>query len=343
MEKSKEKIESVFKEWTRLVDPKIKEILNVSVDRKTQELVNYQMTTGGKRLRPVLTIASCLCCGGKLKNALYPAAGLEILHNCTLVYDDIIDNSDKRRGKPTVWSKYGRSMTECVGLDYAAAIFQAANKSSYPVRISEIFARTLKEIMDGQILDILFEQSGRESEKYIAKNRFRRITRNDYLKMVSKKTASLIQACCETGAVSAGAKVNEIKALKDYGFNLGIAFQIRDDILDIFGKEKEFGKKIGKDIQERKLGNIVIFYALEELKSTSEKNRLMAILRKDRIKDKDIKKALLLIGKTKAKEKSFVLEKEYAERTKANLKKLPKNKWNEFLTKLADFVIERNK
>lgn len=343
MKKSKETIESVFKKWTRLVNPKIKEILNVSVDKKTQGLVNYQMTTGGKRLRPVLTIASCLCCGGKIKDVLYPAAGLEILHNCTLVYDDIIDNSNKRRGKPTVWSRYGRSMTECIGLDYAAAIFQAANKSRYPVRISEIFAITLKEIMDGQILDILFEQSGRESERYVTENRFQKIDEKDYLKMVSKKTASLIKACCETGAVSASAKTNEVKALRSYGFNLGIAFQIRDDILDIFGKEKEFGKKIGKDIQERKLGNIVIFYALEELKSAKEKSRLLAILRKNEIKDKDIKKALMLISKTKAKEKSFALEKEYVKKAKENLEKLPKNKWNEFLTKLADFVIERNK
>jgi geranylgeranyl diphosphate synthase, type I len=343
MEKSKEKTESVFKKWTKLVDPKIKEILNVSVDKKTQELVNYQMTTGGKRLRPVLAIASCLCCGGRIKDILYPAAGLEILHNCTLVYDDIIDNSNKRRGKPTVWSRYGKSITECIGLDYAAAIFQAANKSKYPVGVSEIFARTLKEIVDGQILDILFEQSGRESERYITKNRFQRITQNNYLKMVSKKTASLIRACCETGAVSAGAKANEVKALKGYGFNLGIAFQIRDDILDIFGKEKEFGKKIGKDIQERKLGNIVIFYALEELKSVKEKNKLLAILKKNRVEGKDIKKALKLINKTKAQEKSLFLGVKYVKKAKETLRYLQENEWSKFLADLADFVIKRNK
>jgi len=343
MKKDKEKMESIFRKWTNLVNPKIKETLNVSVDKKTRGLVNYQVTTGGKRLRPVLAIASCLSCNGKIKDVLFPAAGLEILHNCTLIYDDIIDNSDKRRGEPTVWSKYGRSITECLGLDYAAAIFQAANKSKYPVRISEIFARTLKEVVDGQILDILFEQAGRENERYVTKNRFRKITQNDYLKMVGKKTASLIQACCEAGAVSASARKNMIEALKGYGFSLGIAFQIRDDILDIFGKEKEFGKKIGKDIQERKLGNVVIFYALQELEPAKEKNKLLAILRKNRVEDGDIKKALTLINKTKAKERSFGLEKEYVKKAKANLEKLPKNKWNEFLTKLADFVIERNK
>ena len=344
MRKNKqEKIETVFEKWAKLVNGKIKEVLNISVDKKTQQLLNYQMETGGKRLRPALAIATCLACGGKIKDALYPAAGLEILHNCTLLYDDIIDNSAKRRGKPTTWAKYGKSITECLGLDYAAAIFQSANKSRHPVDISEIFARTLKKIMDGQILDMLLEQSGREGERYITKNRFRKITEKDYLRMIRQKTASLTQACCETGAVSAGAKKNLIKTAKDYGFNLGIAFQIRDDILDIFGKEKEFGKKIGKDIQERKLGNVVILYALEEFKSTKEKNKFLAILKKDKVKDADIREALKLINKTKAKERAFILEKKYVKKAKANLERLPKNKWNKFLVNLVDFVVERNK
>ena len=106
--KKKEKIDIIFKKWANLVDPKIKEILTLFVDKKTQKLVNYQIAVGGKRLRPALTIAGCLVCGGKIENALYPAAGLEILHNCTLIYDDIIDNSNLRRGKPTAWFKFGR-------------------------------------------------------------------------------------------------------------------------------------------------------------------------------------------------------------------------------------------
>lgn len=339
----KEKIEIIFKKWAGLVNPKIKEILNLSVNKKTQKLVNYQMATGGKRFRPALAIASCLVCNGKIKDVLYPAAGLEILHNCTLIYDDIIDNSSLRRGEPTVWSKFGKSITECIGLDYAAAVFQAANKSKYSLQISEIFARTLKKIMDGQILDILFEQSGRKDEKYIIDNRYNKITKNDYLKMVTKKTASLIQACCEVGALSAKAKKSEIEALKNYGFNLGIAFQIRDDILDIFGEKKEFGKKIGKDIEERKLGNIVVFHALKELGTNKEQKEFLAILRKNEIENSDIKKALKIINKTKAKEKSFLLEEKYTKEAKKNLKNLPKNTWNKFLVEIADFVIERNK
>ena len=92
-------------------------------------------------------------------------------------------------------------------------------------------------------MDILFEQPGREDEKYVARHRYRKIDKRDYLRMLSKKTASLVEACCVAGAVSAKAKKRQKQALKRYGFNLGMAFQIRDDILDIFGKEKELGKK----------------------------------------------------------------------------------------------------
>ncbi|MFA5368971.1 MAG: polyprenyl synthetase family protein [Candidatus Paceibacterota bacterium] len=335
------KFESNLIKWANLVDPKIKEILNISVDKKTQNLLDYQISTGGKRLRPALAIVTCLACGGKIKDVLYSAAGLEILHNCTLIYDDIIDGSDLRRGQPTVWAKYGKSITECLGLDYAAAIFQATNKSRYPVAVSEILAQTLKKIMDGQILDMLFEQSGRKDEKYINENRFKKITEKDYLKMIGLKTASLTQACCEIGALIANAKKDSLKNIKHYGFNLGVAFQIKDDILDVFGKEKEFGKKIGKDIQDKKIGNIVILYALEEL--GTKKNNLLNILKKNRILDSDIKKALKIIGQTKARERALVLEKNYVKRTKASLEKLPPSRWRKLLTEMIYYVIERNK
>jgi geranylgeranyl diphosphate synthase type I len=335
------KFESKLIAWANLVNPKIKEILNISVDKKTKDLLNYQISTGGKRLRPALAIIACLNCGGKIKNILYPAAALEILHNCTLLYDDIIDESYLRRGKPTTWAEYGKSITECLGLDYAAAIFQAANKSKQPIIVSDILAKTLKKIMEGQILDLLFEQSSRKNEEYINQNRFKKITEKDYLKMIGLKTASLTQACCQIGAAVAEAKNDSLKNLKNYGFNLGIAFQIRDDILDVFGQEKDFGKKIGKDIQDKKIGNIVILYALEEL--GSKRNELLTILEKNRVSNSDIKKALKIIELTKAKEKALALEKKYVKKTKDSLEKLPFNKWNKLLTKMIDYVIERNK
>jgi geranylgeranyl diphosphate synthase type I len=256
----------------------------------------------------------------------------------------MIDNSNLRRNKPTTWSKFGTSIAQCIGVDYSAAVFQVANRSKNPVRISELFAKIMKTITDGQILDILFEQSGREDEKYVVDNRYKEITQQNYLKMISKKTAVLFETSCQLGGISAEAKKSEIKALKNYGFNLGIAFQIQDDILDIFGEEKTFGKEIGKDIKERKLGNIVILYALEELSATEKKN-VLSILKKKEITNRDIKETIKLINNTKAKEKASLLGEKYVQKAKQNLTylPLPKNKWNNILHSIANSIMRRER
>ena len=229
-----------------------------------------------------------------------------------------------------------------MGVDYLAAAFEGANHSKKPALISEIFAETLKTVINGEILDILFEQQGRQEEPYIVKYRYHKITKQKYYEMIGRKTASLAQSCCEIGGICAEASKKQLKALKDYGFNLGMAFQIRDDILDIFGDEKKFGKKIGKDIEERKLGNIVILSALSGL-SKSDKERFLKIIRKKEIKNKDIKEAIRLIKKTQAREKSRSLAEEFSAKAKKQLKCLPKNKWNKALRALADFTVQREK
>jgi len=338
----KDEIDSLLNKTTQLVNPIIKKLLGLYVDKKNQKAVEYHISTGGKRLRPALAIISSKLLGGKTREVLYPAAGLEILHNYTLIIDDIIDHSNLRRGKPTVWFKFGRSIAQCIGADYSAAIFQSAQYSKNALKISDIFSKTIKAVVDGEILDILFEQSGRDDENYVVENRYQKIEKSDYLKMVKKKTAVLLQSSCEVGAVCALAKNPEIEALKKYGLNLGIVFQIKDDILDIFGDEKKFGKKIGKDIEERKLGNIVIFYALKEL-PLFKKKKLLAVLKRKKIRKRDIKEAISLIKETQAKEKSFALAEKYIRLAKESLKKLPQNKWNKILSDIAEFVIQRNK
>ena len=340
--KVEDELTTVLKKTTKVINPIIKELLDSYIDRKFHKLVDYQASTGGKRLRPGLTVVSCKLLGGKLKDVIYPAAGLEILHNCTLIVDDIIDHSNLRRKKPTTWFKFGKSIAECMGIDYSAAAFEAANRSKKPIIISEIFAKTLKTIFDGEIMDILFEQRGREEESYVVENRYQKVTNQDYYKMVTKKTAILLQSCCEVGGICAGATKKQLELLKDYGFNLGIAFQIRDDLLDIFGDEKTFGKKIGKDIEERKLGNIVVLLALKEL-SKPEKEKVLRTIRKKEIKNKDIKETIKLIKKTKSYQMVYHLSESFTEKAKENLKHLPKNKWNGILEGLADFVVQRKK
>lgn len=337
--------ENLLSETTRLIDPKIKELLSLYTDdddKRTNELIHYQIETGGKKIRPVFCMASCLLFNGKISNALYSAAGLEILHNYTLIIDDIIDNSYLRRNKPTTWAKFGKAIALCAGADYSATIFQAANKSKNPVKISELFAKTIKTIFDGQILDILFEQSGREDERYIIKNRYKKITQADYIKMISKKTAILIETSCEVGGICANANQTQITTLKKYGFNLGMAFQIQDDILDIFGDEKKFGKEIGHDIKGKKLSNIVILFAMEEI-AQADKKTILNILKKEEVNNNDVKEVIKLINKTSAKERACLLGERYIKKAKESLKKLPQNNWNNILNEIADFIVKREK
>jgi len=339
---NKKEITLFLKETAGKIDPIIQKLLKLYIDKKFHGAISYQISTGGKRLRPALTIISCKLLGGKTKDVLFSAAGLEILHNCTLIVDDIIDHSRLRRKKPTTYFKFGKSVAECMNLDYLAAAFEGANRSKNPVLISEIFARTIKTILDGEIYDILFEQQGREDEPYVTKNRYQKIAEREYYKMVAKKTATLFQSCCEVGGICAGANKKQLAALKNYSFNLGMAFQIQDDILDIFGEEKNLGKKIGKDIEERKLGNIVILFALSKLPK-GEKKKILEVIRKREIKNKDINKVIKLLEKSNSQQEAFRLEKFFIEKAKKNLEFLPQNKWNKILENFADFIIQRNK
>jgi geranylgeranyl diphosphate synthase type I len=327
---------------SKKVEPKIEELLLSYIDGKNKEAVRYQISTGGKRLRPALALVVCQMFGGKIEDILYPAASLEILHNYSLIVDDIIDKSTLRRKLSTCWFKLGKSTAECIGIDYSAAVFQGANRSKKPIEISELLAKSMKVLTDGEILDILFEQSGRSNEPYIKQNRYDKVTDENYFEMVSKKTAFLIQTSCEVGALVADAKEKDLEKIREYGFNMGIAFQIQDDILDIFGTQKSFGKRKGHDIAEGKLGNIVILFAFREF-SPEDKKIFLEIIRRGNVKNEDLKKVLEMIKKTNALSDSSAKAREFIEKAKKSLDSLPQNKWNDILKEVADFVIEREK
>lgn len=338
----KQELGLFLKKVSDLVDPLIKEILLSHVDQKNWDLVEYQAKTGGKRLRPALTVLSCLICGGTIKDSLTSAAGLEIAHNCSLINDDIIDNSLLRRGRPTLLKKAGKSISLCVSIDYSAAIFQAANQSKNPRAIAETFAKTMKQTVEGEIMDILFSQKGLKDEPYVAQNRMKKITLKDYLSMIAKKTALFLQTCCEVGGLCANASAFQIERLKKIGLYLGVAGQIKDDVLDVFGDEKEIGKEVGKDIKEGKLGNVVVLVALNEL-ACDFKGKLLKILSKKQPVKKDINVAIDLIGQTNSQQRCLRLGSDFIKKAKAEINLLPQNQWSELLKVYADFILERNK
>ncbi|MCX6791160.1 MAG: polyprenyl synthetase family protein [Candidatus Gribaldobacteria bacterium] len=320
----------------------LNELLIKQVDPRFHEMLKYPVATGGKRLRPFLCLVSCLAMGGKLQDALYPAVGLEILHNYTLILDDTIDHGEVRRGQPTIQVKYGSSMAECTEADFAASFLSAAAQSKKPKEVALIFAKALKVVVDGEIDDILFERIGRENEPFIVKERPSEISEEQYFEMIKRKTAFLLQTCCEVGGLMAGVNEIKLKALRNYGLNLGLAFQVQDDVLDMFGDEEKFGKKVGKDLEEHKGGNIILIYALEELKGKN-KDIILGILKGKKVKPGDIKKAIVILSQTKAQEKAEILKEKLVQKAQSSLNSLPASKWRNVLASLADFVIKRDK
>ncbi|MCD6368970.1 MAG: polyprenyl synthetase family protein [Thermoproteales archaeon] len=323
----------------RLVDPFMEKALANMVSSDFLEIVLHQVKTGGKRVRPALVILSCEACGGSREDALPVAAAIELIHEYSLIFDDIIDRGEIRRGKPTVRKLYGDIMALLAALHYRESISELVNQSKKPLELHALVAETIKRIIEGERLDILFEQAGRR-EEYIVKHRYREIDFSDYLRMIEYKTAALIEAACLAGAIIADAPPVQRDALAKYGRKIGIAFQLIDDLLDIFGEEKTFGKKVGKDILEHKLGNAIILKALQNLPKEKRED-LLEILRSEKISEEGVRKAIKIISMTNAREEVYNMALTLVEDAKKSLLGLPVSQARSKLEKLADFIVKR--
>lgn len=203
--------------------------------------INYTFSFGGKRLRPILTLVACEMFGGKKEEAINAALGLEIFHNFTLLHDDIMDKSPIRRGQPTVHVKWDPNIAILSGDTMFVIAYEQMVKtnSSCLAEVLDIFNQTAKEVCEGQQYDMDFETRGN-------------ISIPDYLNMIRLKTSVLLAASIKTGAVIAGAKKEDATNCYKFGENLGLAFQLMDDYLDVFADEEKFGKKTGNDIVTNK-------------------------------------------------------------------------------------------
>jgi geranylgeranyl diphosphate synthase type II len=209
--------------------------------KELYEPISYTLSLGGKRVRPVMLLMGCELFGGNIAQAIHAAVGIEVFHNFTLLHDDIMDKSPIRRGKETVYKKWNTNIAILSGdAMYAKAYEYFLRLENGHLREAlSVFTRTAIDVCEGQQYDMNFE---------CAEN----VSIADYLSMISLKTAALTGASLRIGAIIAGAPEKDAKLLQDFGVNLGIAFQLRDDLLDAFGDEKKFGKKTGNDIATNK-------------------------------------------------------------------------------------------
>jgi geranylgeranyl diphosphate synthase type II len=226
-----------FKEALDMVNRGISEIRYPSEPSALYNPICYLLSLKGKKLRPALTLLACNLWQDDVKPALEPALAWEIFHNFTLMHDDVMDKADLRRGMPTVHKKWNENTAILSGdaMLIVSYMFMTKANTKNSHKILELFSKTALEICEGQQYDMDFEQRENVSEA-------------EYLKMIELKTAVMLGACLKTGALIAGADAENADALYSFGLNLGMAFQIKDDLLDVYGNPDTFGKKIGGDI-----------------------------------------------------------------------------------------------
>jgi octaprenyl-diphosphate synthase len=289
-------------------------------------IAKYIVRHRGKGLRPLLVIMSSKLSGEPNQNTYIVASLIEILHTATLVHDDVVDNSNVRRNFPSINAIWKNKISVLMG-DYLLAKSLISATQTGSMEIMNLLAETSKRLSQGELLQI-------------EKSRKLDITEEEYFKLISDKTAALISACTELGAITVNAGEDEQTALRNYGENLGIAFQIKDDILDYEGKSRIVGKPVGADIREKKI-TLPLILALKSAPA-KDKKKILKKLKKGANKNdiaEIIKFSIEYSGLKKAKESA----RKFAEKAKQNLALFPDSENKNNAIKFVDYVIGRSK
>lgn len=329
-ENSEEKFTLIYKKEIEKIDHKLSRVFINKKPSSLYEPCRYIIDGGGKRLRPFLVLLSSSAAGGKFNQVYNAAIAVEILHNFTLAHDDIMDNADLRRGRPTMHKKYDINTAILAGDNMNAVAYHYLLKDcmNNDKQVLQKFTDGIIEICEGQSYDKEFELRSD-------------VTIDEYLKMIKKKTAALAEICCSIGARIGGGTEPIIKALEGYGRNLGMAFQLQDDLLDIFGDEAEFGKKVGGDLIEGKK----TYLFLKALESSDGKDRaaLEDVIRNKGVKNnqvgfyKDLYFRLGVIDETQSQIKK------YTSMALKSLKPVKNNIARQMMIWLANSLIKRSK
>ena len=319
-------------------DPVILDALSRSAPTKFKPALRYHFEVGGKRMRAAMVVLSCAAAGGRVERAIKPAAVVEMIHNYSLVMDDLIDRGEVRRGRPTVRVVMGDSMALLVAMFYREVLDDLIEDSPASDKIRDIAIKTMKEIIDGERLDLLLEQAGR-TDPYLIKNRISDPSFKLYLDMVGKKTASLFKAAGLIGAYAAKAESRTANALGAFGWKAGLAFQVMDDVLDICGDKT--GKQRAKDIIEHKLGNAVILVAMRFL-SRRDRLELKNIIESEKASKRMVIRARSLVNTTPAESECREIAMNYLNDAKTSLSILKPSTFKDSLASLADQVVGRS-
>ena len=299
--------------------------------KKLYDAAGHLIVNGGKRLRPYMVIRSCQILGGKSSTAMIAASAVEMVHNFTLVHDDIMDNDEMRHGVPTVHKKFGMPIAILAGDVLFSKAFQIISESKLsPNANAHLISRLAKacvDVCEGQLLDIKMAD-----EKRIP-------TESEYITMIGKKTAALFDVSCAMGAICATNKPKDISNLSTFGRNLGIAFQITDDLIGVMGDPKVTKKPVGNDLREGKK-SLPILMAIKLAKG-NEKKIILKAFGNSKISKKDLNRAVEVIRSLGIEEKVRNQALKYAEKSEKSLTKY-KGTAKVELVALLDFVVKRS-
>ncbi len=276
---------------------------------------SHIMNAGGKRLRPRVLFLSFEAVGGTDLSRIAPvAAALELIHTASLVHDDINDHSEMRRGRATINARWGNTLALLTGDFIFLKVLDLA--AGFDAEVIRVLSRTCVALVEGEILQIATQSEGQ-------------LTEADYLEIVGRKTASLFSACAELGAIVAGASLEERTALRDYGYSFGVAFQLRDDVLDLVGSSQRLGKPVVRDLDQEKMSLVM-------LHATSKSERAREILMS---KDRD--SVLDLLESTGALDYANQRTREYSDMAKEELAVLAPSAARDTLCVLAELAFDR--
>ncbi|HIH19597.1 TPA: polyprenyl synthetase family protein [Candidatus Micrarchaeota archaeon] len=295
-------------------------------------LLSEFLSTNGKLLRPALCLCACRAVGGKARQAVSAATAIEMFHNFTLIHDDIEDESRMRRGRPCMHVKYGLPLALNSGDGLFMMVWQEALRlgGSREMKAQRLLLSAFTNVLEGQARELGWYWKKRWSVKP-----------GEYYQVVGGKTGALISVSCEVGGLLGGADAKTCKALRDFGMGIGIGFQMIDDLLNIVGDEKKYGKEIGGDIREGKR-TLLTIYALRMLPG-ARRRRLWGLLKKEGKGKADVSEAIRLIKESGAPTVvKAAAEKKIASAMRC-LQALPENEGKRNLTELAGYITRRKR
>lgn len=290
-----------------------------------KEIVTYIIKSGGKRVRPVLVMLCSKLCGYRGRKHIPYAAIIEFIHTATLLHDDVVDNAKTRRGLSTVNTVWGNEPSVLVGDFLYSRSFELMSRDGNN-EILKTISKVTTALSEGEILEIVKTADVETTEK-------------DYYEIIGNKTAVLFGAACEIGAILGQRPDNERRALRNFGYDLGIAFQLMDDVLDYTSYNDVLGKRVGTDLKEGK----VTLPLIHVLRNAGEKNkaRIEKIFAKQRITQRDFDRVLAIIEKNGGIAYTLEATERHLTQAKRYLDVFPASRYKTALLELADYMLKR--